>query len=243
MPALLTAVGLLAVWEIYVRVRDFDELVLPAPSAVAVSLVEDADLLLPDLAVTAFETLLGLIASVVFGAAVALAMHLQPTVRRALHPLVVGSQAIPIVVIAPALILVLGFGLAPKILVIGLICFFPVTINLFDGLRAAEPDQVRMMRALHADRWQTLRWLELPAALPQAFTGLRIATAVAVIGAVFAEWTGSSQGLGLLLITAGGQLETARVWAATFLLFVLAIALYGAVALAERRLVTWKDPS
>ena len=243
MPALLTALGLLAGWELFVRIRDFDELVLPAPSAIAVSLVEDADLLLPDLAVTAFETVLGLTAAVLFGAAVALVMHLRGWVRRSVHPLVIGSQAIPIVVIAPALILLFGFGLWPKVVVIGLICFFPVTINLFDGLRSAEPDQTRLMRALHASPWQRLRWLELPSALPQAFTGLRIAAAVAVIGAVFAEWTGSSEGLGHMLITAGGQLETARVWAATFLLFVLAISLYGAVSLAERRLVTWKDPS
>ena len=241
MPALLTAVALLAAWELYVRSRGFDELVLPAPSAVAVSLVEDADLLLPDLAVTTLETLLGLAASVTVGAVVALAMHMRAPVRRALHPLVVGSQAIPIVVIAPALILLFGFGLWPKIIVIGLICFFPVTINLYDGLRAAEPDQARMMRALHASRWQTLRWLELPAALPQAFTGLRIAAAVAVIGAVFAEWTGSSQGLGHMLLVAQGQLETARLWAATVLLFALAISLYGAAALLERRVVTWKD--
>jgi NitT/TauT family transport system permease protein/putative hydroxymethylpyrimidine transport system permease protein len=242
MPAALVVVGLLALWEAYVRIRDFSELLVPAPSAIATALVEDADLLLPDLLVTTYETLLGLLVSVVFGAAVALAMHLSDPVRRALLPLVIGSQAIPIVVIAAPLILVLGFGITPKVVVIALVCFFPVTINLFDGLRSAEPDQRRLMRALHASRRQTLRWLDLPAALPQAFTGLRIAAAVAVIGAVFAEWIGSSEGLGRLIITANAQLETARVFAATFLLFVLAIALYGAVTLAERRLVNWKDP-
>ncbi len=243
MPALLLVAALLGAWELYVHVRDFDELVLPAPSSVAAALVEDADLLLPDLLVTAAETVLGLVVAVVLGAAVALAMHVRGFVRRSIHPLVIGSQAIPIVVIAPALILVFGFGLWPKILVIALICFFPVTINLHAGLRSAEPDQSRLLRALHASRWQTLRWLELPAALPQAFTGLRIAAAVAVIGAVFAEWTGSSEGLGHMLLTAQGQLETARVWAATFLLFALAISLYGLVSLAERRLVTWKEPT
>jgi NitT/TauT family transport system permease protein/putative hydroxymethylpyrimidine transport system permease protein len=235
MPAALVVVGLLALWEAYVRIRDFSELLVPAPSAIATALVEDADLLLPDLLVTTYETLLGLLVSVVFGAAVALAMHLSDPVRRALLPLVIGSQAIPIVVIAAPLILVLGFGITPKVVVIALVCFFPVTINLFDGLRSAEPDQRRLMRALHASRRQTLRWLDLPAALPHA-------AAVAVIGAVFAEWIGSSEGLGRLIITANAQLETARVFAATFLLFVLAIALYGAVTLAERRLVNWKDP-
>jgi NitT/TauT family transport system permease protein/putative hydroxymethylpyrimidine transport system permease protein len=241
MAAAAVVVGLLVAWELFVRVRDFDELVLPAPSAIATSLMEDADLLLPDLAVTAAETVLGLTAALVFGAAVALSMHLRAPVRKALHPLVVGSQAVPIPVIAAPLIMLLGFGLAPKIFVVALICFFPVTVNLYDGLRAAEPDQRKLMRALHASRWQTLRWLELPAALPQAFTGMKIAAAVSVIGAVFAEWTGSSEGLGHALLTANGQLETARAFAATFLLFALAIALYGAVALAERRIVTWKE--
>ena len=241
MPAALLVLALLGVWELYVRASGIDELLLPAPSAIATSLVEDADVLLPDLAVTAAEAVAGLAAALVIGAAVALAMHLFAPVRRAVHPLVVGSQAIPIVVIAPALIFLLGFGIAPKMVVVALICFFPVTINLFDGLRAAEPEQRKLMRALHAGRWQTLRWLDLPAALPQAFTGLRVAAAVAVIGAVFAEWTGASEGLGHMLL--GSQYEPARAWAGTFLLFALAIALYGAVALAERRLVTWKDPT
>ena len=242
MAAALVVLVSIAVWEAVVRIGDVEELLVPAPSAVGRSLVEDAHILAPDLLVTTLETLLGLGVSVVAGAAIAVAMHLSGFVRRALHPLVVGSQAIPIVVLAPVLILVLGFGIGPKVVVIALVCFFPVTINLFDGLRAADADQRKLLRALHATRWQTLRFLEAPAALPQAFTGLKIAAAVAVIGAVFAEWTGSSEGLGHLLLTAGGQLETARVFAATFLLFLLSITLYGLVALAERRLVTWTDP-
>jgi NitT/TauT family transport system permease protein/putative hydroxymethylpyrimidine transport system permease protein len=242
MPAFALVVALLGAWEAYVRVRGIDELLLPAPTAIATSLWEDADLLMPDLWVTTGETLLGLAVAVVLGAALAVIMHLVKPIRRAVHPLVVGSQAIPIVVIAAPLIMLLGFGLAPKVVVVALVCFFPVTIALYNGLLSPEPDQARLLRALHATRWQTLRHLDAPAALPQAFTGLKIAAAVSVIGAVFAEWTGSSEGLGHLLITAGGQLETARQFAATVLLFALAIALYGAVALAERRLVTWNDP-
>jgi NitT/TauT family transport system permease protein/putative hydroxymethylpyrimidine transport system permease protein len=231
--------ALLAAWELTVRAIGDYELILPAPTDVATALVEDADLLAPDLAVTAGETLAGLAAAIVIGAALAVAMHLSVPVRRAVHPLVVGSQAVPIIVIAPTAILVLGFGIAPKILIVALVCFFPVTINLFDGLRAADSEQRKLLRSLHATRWQTLRLLEAPAALPQAFTGLKIAAAVSVIGAVFAEWSGSSEGLGHLLLTAHGQFETARAFAATVLLFGLAVALYGAFALAERRIVRW----
>ena len=132
----------------------------------------------------------------------------RPRVRRALRPLVIGSQAVPVPVIAPLLILVLGFGLAPKVLLVALVCFFPVTINLYDGLRRVDPDARKLLRSFDATRWQSFRLLEAPAALPAAFTGLKVAAAVSVIGAVFAEWAGSDAGLGHALLTANGQLET-----------------------------------
>ena len=151
----------------------------------------------PTSLVTAGEVLLGLAAAARRSARRSrVAMHLSPAVRRALRPLVIGSQAVPVPVIAPLLILVLGFGLAPKVLIVALVCFFPVTINLYDGLRDVDPDARKLLRSLDASRWQTLRLLEAPAALPAAFTGLKVAAAVAVIGAVFAEWAGSDSGLG-----------------------------------------------
>ena len=119
--------------------------------------------------------------------------------------------------------LVLGFGLAPKVLLVALVCFFPVVINLYDGLRDADPDARRLLRSLQASRWQALRLVEAPSALPAAFTGMKVAAAVAVIGAVFAEWAGADAGLGRTLLTANGQLETARAFAATLLLFLLAV--------------------
>ena len=242
MPALLLVIALLGLWELYVRVRDIDELLLPAPTAIASALADDLDLLAPDLWTTAVEAVLGLLVAIVFGTAIAVAMHLWRPAQRAIHPLVVGSQAVPIVVLAAPLILLLGFGLAPKVLIVALVCFFPVTVNLYDGLRHADPDQLKMMRSLRATRWQTLRLLEAPSALPQAFTGLRIAAAVSVIGAVFAEWSGAENGLGRLVLISLGQLESARTFAATVLLFGLAIALYGAFSFAERRLITWNQP-
>jgi NitT/TauT family transport system permease protein/putative hydroxymethylpyrimidine transport system permease protein len=242
MPALVLVVALVGLWELEAQLGVIDELLLPAPSQIARALADDADLLAPDLWTTAKEALLGLLAAAAAGAAIAVAMHLSPTTRRALYPLVIGSQAVPIVVLAAPLILLLGFGLAPKILIVALVCFFPVTINLFDGLRAVDADQRKLLRSLHATRWQTLRLLEAPAALPQLFTGLRIAAAVSVIGAVFAEWSGSENGLGRNVLISLGQLESARTFAATALLFALAIALYGAFALAERRLITWQNP-
>jgi NitT/TauT family transport system permease protein/putative hydroxymethylpyrimidine transport system permease protein len=237
--ALALVVVVLAAWEVAVQTGAVDSLLVPAPTQILQSLWDDRSILLHDLGVTAYEVVLGLAAAIVIGAALAIAMHLSEPVRRALRPLVIGSQAVPIPVIAPAIILVLGFGLAPKILLVALVCFFPVTINLYDGLRDVDPDARKLLRTFDASRWQSLRFLEAPSALPAAFTGAKIAAAVAVIGAVFGEWAGSDSGLGHLLLTANGSLETARAFAATLLLFLLAIALYGLFALLERHVVSW----
>ena len=243
MTAAVIVLVALAGWEAIVRLGAVDELLLPAPTQVLEALWTDRELLGPDLAVTTWEVVLGLAAAIAAGAALAIAMHLWPAARRSLHPLVIGSQAVPVPVIAPLVLLVLGFGLGPKVLLVALVCFFPVTINLFDGLRDTDPDARKLLCSLDATRWQTLRMLELPSALPATFTGVKIAAAVAVIGAVFAEWSGSSEGLGHALLTANGQLATARAFAATLLLFLLAVCLYGAFALLERRVAGWTPRS
>jgi ABC-type nitrate/sulfonate/bicarbonate transport system permease component len=240
MVALLLVIVGLAGWEALVRGGVVDELLLPAPTQVASALWDDRGLLGPDLAVTLQEVLVGLLAAVAIGAALGIGMHVSGALRRALRPLVIGSQAVPIPVIAPLLILVLGFGIAPKVVLVALVCFFPVTINLYDGLRRVDPDARKLLRSFDASRWQSFRLLEAPAALPAAFTGLKVAAAVSVIGAVFAEWAGSDSGLGHALLTANGQLETPRAFAATFLLFALAVGLYGLFALLERRVVRWR---
>ena len=239
MAARLLVIAALAGWEAIVRAGLVDELLLPAPTDVAQALWTDRGILAEDLLVTTGEVVLGLAAALALGAALGFAMHLWGPVRRTLRPLVIGSQAVPIPVIAPLFILVLGFGLAPKVLMVALVCFFPVTINLYDGLRDVDPDARKLLRSLDASRWRRLTLLEAPSALPATFTGAKIAAAVAVIGAVFAEWAGADQGLGHALLIANGQLATARAFAATSLLFLLAIALYGACALLERRVVDW----
>lgn len=239
MTALGLVVVLLGAWELTVRAGAVDPLILPAPSQIAESLWLDRGLLAGDLLVTAGEVGIGLACAIVLGAALALSMHMSKPVRAALHPLVIGSQAVPIPVIAPLIVLMLGFGLAPKILLIALICFFPITINFYDGLRDVDPDARKLLRVVGVSRWRQLRLLEVPAALPPAFTGIKIAAAVAVIGAVFAEWAGSDRGLGHAVLIAGAQLETPRAFAATLLLFLLAIFVYGALSLLERRVVDW----
>ena len=145
----------------------------------------------------------------------------------------------PIVIIAPLLVVWFGFGIVPKLAIIALVCFFPVVVTTLDALAAVDPDQLKLLRTLDASRWQAFRYAEAPAALPAALSGAKIAVAVAVIGAVFAEYAGSSEGLGHLMLQAIPQLQTPRAYAAVVLLAAFAVALFSALALAERRLVPW----
>jgi putative hydroxymethylpyrimidine transport system permease protein len=212
---------------------------VPAPSDIARSLWTDRSLLVDNGWVTLQEVLAGFAVSIVAGVGFAVVLHLSPTLRRAFYPLLVASQTVPIVVVAPILVVWLGFGIGPKLAIIALICFFPITVNTLDGLRSVDPDLVKMMRTLDAGRWRTLSGVEAPTALPYFFSGAKIAVAVAVIGAVFGEWAGSSSGLGHLIQQASAQLETARTFAAVVVLSALAIALFGLLAALERRVAWW----
>jgi NitT/TauT family transport system permease protein/putative hydroxymethylpyrimidine transport system permease protein len=237
-PVLLLAL-VVAGWEAAARLGWVEDYLLPAPSEVARALVEDRDVLLPDAWVTAQEVLLGFGIALAAGVAVAVLLHLSPMLRRALYPIVVASQAIPVIVIAPILVIWFGFGMGPKLMVIALICFFPIAVNTLDGLRAVDRDQTRMLLTLGAGRWDLLRRLELPSALPYLFSGAKVAVAVAVIGAVFGELVGSDAGLGHAIQVGTAQLLTARVFAAVLLLAAMAIALFALVAAVERRAVPW----
>ena len=241
-PAALLAL-LVAAWEALAKLGHVQNYLLPAPSDVASALWRDRDLLAPDAWVTAREVLLGFGLALALGVAVALILHLSPVLRRAAYPLVVASQAIPVVVIAPILVIWFGFGITPKLIVIALICFFPVVVNTLDGLQGVDRDQVKMMRTLGASRIDLLRRLELPSALPFLFSGAKVAVAVAVIGAVFGELVGSDAGLGHAIQVGTAELETARVFAAVLLLSLMAIALFGLLALVERRAVPWARSS
>jgi NitT/TauT family transport system permease protein/putative hydroxymethylpyrimidine transport system permease protein len=238
-PALVIA-ATIAVWELLARGGAVEDYLLPAPSEVARALYEDRSELAADAWVTAKEVLLGFALALVVGVAVALALHLSPLLRRAFYPLVIASQAVPVIVIAPILVIWFGFGIVPKLVVIALICFFPIAVNTLDGLRSVDPAQLKMLRTLDASRADVLRHLELPTALPYLFSGAKVAVAVAVIGAVFGELVGSDAGLGHAIQIGTAQLLTARVFAAVLLLSLMAIALFALVAALERLLVPWK---
>jgi len=235
--ALLAAV--VAAWEAAARLGAVEDYLLPAPSEVGRALVTDRELLFPDAWVTAQEVLLGFVIAVALGLGLAVLLHLSTVVRQAVYPLVVASQAVPVIVIAPILVIWFGFGMAPKLIVIALICFFPIVVNTFDGLQSVDRDQVKMLQTLNASRSDVFRYLELPASLPYLFSGAKIAVAVAVIGAVFGELVGSDAGLGHAIQIGTAQLLTARVFAAVLILSVMAIGLFALVAALERWAVPW----
>jgi NitT/TauT family transport system permease protein/putative hydroxymethylpyrimidine transport system permease protein len=243
MGAALLVLALVGGWELYADLGGIDQFLLPAPSDIASSLWTDRGLLWDNFTVTAGEVLLGIAVSLAAGVALALAIHLSKTLRRATYPLLVASQTVPIVIVAPLLVAWLGYDLGPKLAIVGLICFFPVVVTTLDGLAGVDPDLRKLMRTLDASRLQTLRHVEAPAALPALLSGAKIAVTVAVIGAVLAEQAGSSNGLGHLILQSIPQFETARSWAAVVVLAAFAIALFAGLALAERRLVPWAHRS
>lgn len=230
-------------WELYARAGGVDDLILPAPSEVAESLWVDRSLLSDNLWVTAQEVVLGLLLAVAAAVLFAVTMHFSRLVRQALEPLAIATQAIPIVTIAPLLTVWFGYSLFPKLVIVALVCFFPILVTTLSGLDSVDRDQRKLMRTLGATRWQAFRFAEAPAALPAALSGARIAVAIGGIAAVFAEYVGSSEGLGHLLLQSAPQLETARAWAAVTVLGILSVSLFYLLALAERALTPHrKDP-
>jgi putative hydroxymethylpyrimidine transport system permease protein len=177
------------------------------------------------------------------GLVLAVVIHLSPTLRRAVYPLLVASQTVPVPIVAPVLVLWLGFGILPKLVVIALVSFFSIVVTTLAGLASVDRDLLKLMRTFDASRLQTFRRVELPWALPGMFTGAKIAVAVAVIGAVFAEQAGASSGLGYLFAQSIPQLLTARAYAAVVILSVLAIALFSLLSLAERLALPWAHQS
>jgi putative hydroxymethylpyrimidine transport system permease protein len=237
--AALGAWELAARWDLAADALSIEPFLIPAPSDIAEALWADRELLAENGWVTLQEVVLGFGLALVAGLAFAAALHLSESLRRAFYPVLVASQTVPIIVIAPILVVWFGFGITPKLVIIALICFFPITVNTLDGLRSVDPDLIKLMRTLDAGRLRIFAGAEAPSALPYAFSGAKVAVAVAVIGAVFGEWSGSSSGLGHLMLQASAQLETARLFAAVVVLSIFAVSLFALLSLLERRIAWW----
>jgi putative hydroxymethylpyrimidine transport system permease protein len=231
--------GLVVAWEAAVRLAGVERYLLPAPSDIGRALVEERSRLADDTAATLGEMLLGFALALAAGVGIAVLLHRFATLRGAAMPLLIASQSVPLVAIAPVLVVYLGFGLLPKLLMVAIVCVFPIAIGTIDGLASVDPGLLRAMRTLHAGRLDLFRRVELPWSLPRLFSGARVAAAYAAVAAMFAEYAGASEGLGLAMREGLETLDSALTGAAVVLLSALALALVGAVRLVERRVVPW----
>jgi len=227
-------------WEIAVRVADTPRWMLPPPSAILRSFRDDRALLLANARVTLLEVVLGFAYALVAGVLTGMAIASSRLLERAIYPIVIASQTIPMVALAPLLLIWFGYGLTPKIIVTALVCFFPIAVSTVDGLRAVDRETLQMMRTFGAGPWMRFRLVSVPAALPSLFSGIRIAITFSVIGAVFGELVGASEGLGYLMQRAAAQFQTARVFAALFILAGMGVGLFALATLAERLLLPWR---
>lgn len=239
LPPLLLIGLLVLVWQAAAAASGLPAFILPPPSQVAAAAWETRWVLAEALGATLLETAIGLGVAVGLGVALAAAMDFSPWLRQALYPLLVVSQTVQILAIAPLLIIWFGFGLLPKIMIVVLVCFFPLAVNTADGLASADPDFIALLRSLGASRAQIWRIVRLPAALPAFFSGLRVAVTYSVVGATIGEWVGGTQGLGLYMLRSKNALATDQVFVAIVITSLVSIALYASILLVERWALPW----
>jgi NitT/TauT family transport system permease protein len=242
-PAVVLAVAILAIWEIVVRANLSLAHFLPSPSTIVYALTLNWDTIYDNTIPTLLETVLGMFAATTLGLVLAVLLDLSSWSRRAIYPLLIISQTIPIVAIAPLLLIWFGFDIGPKVIVVTLYCFFPIAVATADGLASAEPDLLKLLKSMGASRWQILWLVRLPGAMPSFFSGLRIAATYSVTGAIVGEFVGASKGLGIYMITAGNSHAIPVVFALIVVTAALSLVLFGLVSLIEHLTLPWYHAS
>ena len=232
-------VGVLVLWEIASRAADVPDYILPAPTAIGERLVRSWAILWNHSVVTLTEIGVGFVVGVALGLALAIPISYSAVVRNTLYPLIVASQAVPKIAIAPLLVLWLGFDMLPKIVVTALMVFFPVTVTAAEGLTSVDRNLLDLLRSVNASQAQIFFRIRFPHALPHIFSGLKIGITLAVVGAVVGEWVGADSGLGYLLVYANTLLDSTLLFASLFLLIVIGVVLFVLVGIAERVLLPW----
>jgi ABC-type nitrate/sulfonate/bicarbonate transport system permease component len=235
----LLLLTLLVLWEVLVKMFQVESWLLPAPTAIGAALVKDWPTLISHSGITIYEALIGFALSVVLAFVLATLMDCWPLLRRALYPLLVTSQTIPIISVAPLFLIWFGYGLMPKVLVVVLVCFFPVAVSFLQGLTVVDPEVIDLLRSMGASKLLIFRLAKLPAALPTFFSGLKIAATYSIMGAVIGEWLGAEAGLGYYMTLSQRSFLTARLFAIIVIITILSLALFKAIELLERVLTPW----
>jgi len=239
LPSLSVFLILLGIWEFIVKCFEIENYILPAPSQIGGALRTTSSLLWQHSLQTVVEALLGFALAVACGLFLAAVMGLAPRVKRTLYPLVIISQTVPIIALAPLMIIWFGYGMLPKVVVVALVCFFPITVSLVEGLGTIDPDMVKLLLVMGASRWQIFKKVQFPGAMPSFFAGMKIAATYSIMGAVIGEWLGASAGLGIYMTRSMHSFLTEQVFAAIVVVSFLSLLLFGFVEGAGRIFMPW----
>jgi ABC-type nitrate/sulfonate/bicarbonate transport system permease component len=239
LPPAVASVLFLLIWQIYIVASGLPRVVLPSPVAVGEALIADIPILLHHSKVTLIETFAGFAAALAVGLLFALLIDRSTLLRRAIYPLLVASQTVPVIAYAPLLVIWFGYEILPKVLVVLLFCFFPVTVAALDGLRAADHDLLRLFRTFGASEWQIFFKVRVPHALPAIFSGVRIAITYAVSSAVVGEYVGAVDGLGIYIQRVKNSFQVDRVFAAILVIALVSVGLFVLVSWVERLVIPW----
>ena len=239
-PAGAAVLLLLGMWQLVCALGLVPGYMLPSPVEVLRAFVSERALLLEHSVITQQEALFGLLLGVIVGFVFALLMDTFEILYKAFYPILVITQTIPTVAIAPLLVLWFGYEMTPKIILIVIATFFPITVGLLEGFRGADQDAIRLLRSMGAGRWQVFRYIKAPSALPQFFSGLRIAAAYSVVGAVISEWLGGFGGLGVYMTRVKKAFAFDKMFAVIFLISAISLALMALVSLAERKCMPYR---
>jgi ABC-type nitrate/sulfonate/bicarbonate transport system permease component len=238
-PALLLVAVLVGLWQLYVRAGQVNPHFLPAPSDIVQALANNWDVIFVNTITTLLETVIGMAAATLFGLLMAILLDISLWTRRAVYPLLVVSQTIPLIALAPLFLIWMGFGLEPKVIFVVLYCFFPIAVACADGLASAEPEMLNLLRSMRASRWQILWLVRLPGAMPAFFSGLRIGVTYSMTGAIVAEYIGAYQGLGIYMETSANSGAIDLVFAAILVTAIVSLLLFGLVSWLECIALPW----
>ena len=238
-PPAVLVLALLVLWQLGVQWGQVQSWLLPSPTAIVKAAWNARGLLGPHILQTTLETILGFSLALIVGIGLGLLIDYSSLLRNALYPLLVASQTVPTVAIAPLLVIWFGYGLLPKVLVVGLICFFPIVVSTADGLRSTDPELIGLLRTMGATRAAIFSKVRLPGALPAIYSGVRIAITYSVVGAILGEWVGASQGLGIFMLRATNSFRTDWVFVSIAITAILSLLLFALVSIIERATLRW----
>lgn len=239
-PSAWSLLAIVVIWELSVRIGEIPSYMLPAPSVIFQEFIDYGHRLLPNAGVTLFEVLFGFTLSVLISIPLAVLIVYSRPIERTIYPLIVSSQTVPMVAVAPLLLTWFGYGMTPKIVIVILQTFFPIVVNTVMGLNSASREMIYLAKSMGANNWQIFWKFRLPQALPSIFAGLKLATAMSVIGAIVAEFVGANAGLGYVILVAGASFNISRQFAAIILIVIIGIVFFAVLEQIEKLAMPWR---